>query len=290
MSDVIRTAGRVWQRAPAELFVDQFAEDGPLGGLTRWVRENSPRADLHLWSDEQAAMHRARIFSGTVGLLDVAWAPQRFQITARRPLTQLASAWLDSTWYPIAVAPSRVERAIAFAELARDQVERRARFGVHALTGLGMLTQEYAPLLAGHLEDTEEVPAVREALLPPPIAGGSPFFSAAPDAVVADSDGRIELVRIYSSRAPELRFAAAQAQVDLALFSAEQRTLDGVAAARRRLGLPTIEVPLADAPTRARIILEAGASERLREQYEAVRRRLIERGRLAEGALVLSER
>lgn len=276
-------------RAPAAEFVAQFTDDGPLSGLTRWVR--SARADLHLWSDEQAAMHHARIVTGTIGLLDVSWDPQRFQFTARRPFTQLAADFLDSSWYPIAAAPARVEQAIAFATAARDQAERRARFGAESLGALHMLTQEYAPQLSGHLEETAEVRAVREALLPPPVAGGAPFFSAAPDAVIADSEGRIELVRIYTSRAPELRFAAAQAQVDLALFSDEARPhLDRIATVRRMLGLPTTERPLADLPARGRIILEAGASERLREQYEAVRQRLIERGVLTEESLVLQER
>ena len=207
-----------WLRAPAEEFVAAFTESGSLAPLTEWVRSVSPRADLHLWSDNQAQMHRARIVSGTIGILDIDWSPVRFQVSARRPFTSLAAETLDSSWHPNSASAGPVARAVTFASLALVEVSSRTRFAVDALGRFGMLTQDYAPLVSGPLTDAPAVVTTQEALLPAPIPGGAPFFSAAPDAIVADEHGRLELVRTYTSRAPELRFAAAQAHVDLELF------------------------------------------------------------------------
>ena len=284
---------RPWLRAPVEVFVAQFADDAPFAGLTRWVRETAPDLDLHLSSDVAAGVHRARIVSGTVGLIDVSWSPHRFQITPRRPFTRSASGLLDDAWYPVSAAPARVARAVAFGEIAREQAARRARFGVRALGSRAVVTQDYAPVLTTPLESTPEVAAVREALLPAPVPGGSPFFSTAPDAVALADDGVVEFVRVYADRAPELRFAAAQALVDLGLHAglgpaerAEQRRHFGrLAATRQELGLRR-SPPARDAAVRARILVESGMSPRLQEQFRAVRDRLIERGLLADGDIV----
>jgi len=278
-----------WLRAPADEFVAAFMEGGSLAPLTEWVRSESPRADLHLWSDDQAQMHRARIVSGTIGVLDIDWSPVRFQVSARRPFTKLAAVTLDSFWHPNSAAAGPVARAVTFASRALTDVSSRTRFAVDALARFGMLTQDYAPLVSGPLTDATAVVTTQEALLPAPIPGGAPFFSAAPDAIVADEHGRLELVRTYTSRAPELRFAAAQAHVDLKLFGRpgdeQVRNLERIAASRRLLGLPAIGRPLSDAPVRAHVLVEAGASDRLVEQYEAVRTRLVERGVLDAEAL-----
>src|SRR5688572_20932253 len=98
---------RAWLRAPVEPFVEQFSDDGAFGGLTQWVRAASPALDLHLWSDASAAMHRARVVAGTVGLIDLVWSAHRFQIAARRPFTRIAGGLLDDGWYPTRAAPER---------------------------------------------------------------------------------------------------------------------------------------------------------------------------------------
>jgi hypothetical protein len=284
---------RVWARAPADGFVEQFADDGPFGGLTQWVRAASPALDLHLWSDPSAAMHRARVVAGTVGLIDLVWSPHRFQIAARRPFTRIPGGWLDDAWYPTKAAGERVRRAVAFGEVARDLAASRAEFGIAALSRLDVVTQEYSPLLAGPLEATPEVAGIRRALDPSPISGGEPFFAAAPDAVALGADGVVEFVRVYSARAPELRFAAAQAVADLGLFAAldpaerrrQLRHFDLVVAARTRLGLPTSSGSAVGGPARARILASADLSPRLHEQYRSVRARLVEHGLLDDGAL-----
>lgn len=284
---------RPWVRAPVDPFAEQFADDGAFGGLTQWVRAASPALDLHLWSDPSAAMHRARVVAGTVGLIDLAWSPHRFQIAARRPFTRIPGGWLDDAWYPTRAAPERVRRAVAFGELARDLAASRAEFGIAALARLGVVTQEYAPLLAGPLEATPEVAGIRRALDPSPISGGEPFFATAPDAVALGADGIVEFVRVYSARAPELRFAAAQAVADLGLFAAlepESRRqqlvhFDRVVAIRARLGLPTSSGSAVGGPARARILASADLSPRLREQFRAVRARLVDHGLLADGSL-----
>ncbi|RWR17275.1 hypothetical protein D8Y23_11935 [Microbacterium enclense] len=266
---------RIWARAPADDFVTAFSESGPLHPLTAWVLAQGPRADLHLWSDRKAQMHRARIVSGTVGLANIDWSPVRFQISARRPLNRLADGTLDSSWHPHTSSSVPVGRAVDFLIRALDEVAERARFSVVALAGRPMVTQEYAPLLAGSLTETPPVLAVHEALLPAPIPGGAPFFSSAPDAVIAD-DGTLELVRVYGARAPELRYAAAQAHVDVELFAMDG--VERIVAARRHLGLRSAPPPTRASPQRAHVIVESGASERLIAQYEAVRSRLVERG------------
>lgn len=284
---------RPWLRAPVDPFVEQFADDGAFGGLTQWVRAASPALDLHLWSDGSAAMHRARVVAGTVGLIDLAWSPRRFQIAARRPFTRIPGGWLDDAWYPTRAAPERVRRAVAFGELARDLAASRTEFGIGALSRLAIVTQEYAPQLAGPLEATPEVTAIRAALDPSPISGGEPFFAAAPDAVALGADGIVEFVRVYSARAPELRFAAAQAVADSSLFGAldpasrrqQLRQFDQLTASRTRLGLPTSSRVVVDGPARARILASADLSPRLHEQFRAVRARLVDRGLLAEGTL-----
>jgi len=257
------------------------------------VRAGGPALDLHLWSDPSAATHRARIVTGTIGLIDLVWSPHRFQIAPRRPFTRIAAGRLDDAWYPTRAAPERVRSAVAFGEAARELAASRAAFGVAALAGLAIVTQEYSPQLAGPLEAFPEVTGIRHALLPSPIRGGEPFFAAAPDAVSLGADGVIELVRVYSARAPELRFAAAQAVADLALVAAlepaAQRQqavhFDRIAAARAALGLPAPARPAADAPARARILAAPDSSPRLAEQFRAVRDRLVERALLAEGAV-----
>ncbi len=268
----------------------------PSAGLTQWVRATAPDLDLHLWSDVQAGVHRARIVSGTVGLIDILWAPHRFQISAHRPFTRTATGWLDAAWYPTHAAAARVRRAVSFGEMVRAQVAPRARFGITALADAAMLTQDYTPLLAGPLDDARVAEAVRDALLPPPIPGGAPFFSVSPDAVLADAQGELVLARVYGERAPELRFAAAQAVVDLGLYAelkhderAEQiRHLERIADVRRELGLRTAAAPLRHAgPARALVLVEHGASPRLREQFEAVQSRLVERGLLEAATLTL---
>lgn len=289
---------RPWVRAPVDPFVEQFADDGAFGGLTQWVRAASPALDLHLWSDPPAAMHRARVVAGTVGLIDLAWSPHRFQIAPRRPFTRIPGGWLDDAWYPTRAAPERVRRAVAFGEVARDLAASRAEFGIAALSGLGVVTQEYAPLLAGPLESTPEVAGIRRALDPSPIRGGEPFFATAPDVVALGADGAVEFVRIYSARAPELRFAAAQAVADLGLFAAldpesRRRQLlhfDRVVAIRARLGLPTASESaggpsVGGGAARARVLAAADLSPRLQEQFRSVRARLVDHGLLAEGAL-----
>ncbi|WP_395640120.1 hypothetical protein [Pseudolysinimonas sp.] len=284
---------RAWLRAPADGFVSQFGDDGPFGGLTQWVRAAGPALDLHLWSDASAAMHRARVVTGTVGLIDLAWSPHRFRIAARRPFTRVAGGWLDDAWHPTRAAAERVRRAVAFGEVARGLAASRAAFGIAALTGLGIVTQEYAPVLAAPLEATPEVAEIRHALMPPPIPGGEPFFASAPDAVAVGADGVIEFVRVYSARAPELRFAAAQAVADLDLFAAldpasrrdQLGHFDRVVAARARLGLPTTRRAAVDVPARARILASADLSPRLEEQFRSVQTRLVERGLLRERAL-----
>ena len=281
-----------WLRAPAEEFVAAFAGGGSLAPLADWVRSVSPRADLHLWSDNQAQMHRARIVSGTIGILDIDWSPVRFQVSARRPFTKLAAVTLDSFWHPNSASAGPVGRAVTFASRALSDVSSRTRFAVDALARFGMLTQDYAPLVSGPLTDATAVVTTQEALLPAPIPGGAPFFSAAPDAIVADQHGRLELVRVYTSRAPELRFAAAQAHVDLELFGRpgdeQVRNLERIAASRRALGLPTTSALLSGAPVGAHVLVEARASDRLIEQYEAVRTRLLERGHLDPARLRLT--
>lgn len=272
----------MWARVPSDDFVAAFSTGGPLNPLTAWVLEQGPRADLHLWSDPKAQMHRARIVSGTVGLVDIDWSPVRFQISARRPLNKLATSTLDSAWHPNSAAAVPVTRALGFLTRALDETAARARFSVAALADSAMITQEYAPLLTGPLTETTPVVAVQDALLPAPVAGGAPFFSSAPDAVTVD-DGRLQLVRVYGARAPELRFAAAQAHVDVELFALEGA--EQIAAARRHLGLRAALVPIRDAPVRALVVVEGGASDRLIEQYEAVRSRLVERGVLDAHAL-----
>lgn len=284
---------RPWLRAPVEAFVEQFADDGAFGGLTQWVRAASPALDIHLWSDASAAMHRARVVAGTVGLIDLVWSPHRFQIAARRPFTRIPGGWLDDAWYPTRAAPERVRRAVAFGEVARDLAAARADFGIAALSRLALITQEYAPVLAGPLESTPEVADIRRALDPSPIPGGEPFFAAAPDAVALGADGVVEFVRVYSARAPELRFAAAQAVADLGLFGAldpasrrqQLRHFDLLVGARARLGLPTSSRPAADGPSRARVVASADLSPRLQEQFRSVRARLVDLGLLAEGTL-----
>lgn len=279
---------RAWLRAPVEPFAEQFADDGPFGGLTQWVRGGAPALDLHLWSDVAAGVHRARVVSGTVGLIDVAWSQHRFQIAARRPFTRAAVGWLDSAWHPLAAAPARVLRAVAFGERARESALSRAGFGIAALTGLPIVTQEYAPLLTARLESAPKVAEVRAALRPAPVPGGEPFFSAAPDAVAWAPDGVLEFVRVFSARAPELRFAAAQAVVDLGLFNgldAQDRAAQiehfaRISTVRRNLGLRAAAAGLDDGGARARILIDAGSSDRLRLQFDAVRERLIERGLL----------
>lgn len=293
MSTVEGIRTRSWRRAPVDAFVEQFADAGPFGGLTQWVRAGQPSLDLHIWSDVPAGVHRARVYSGTVGLIDVVWSPHRFQITARRPFTRHAAGWLDSAWYPTRSAPARVLRAVAFGETVRALAADRARFGVAALDGLGLVTQEYAPLLAGALESTVVVGRVREALLPAPIPGGAPFFSTAPDAVVLGADGAVEFVRVYSERAPELRFAAAQALVDLGLHGdlgdsdrAEQCAhFARVGRVRRFLGLRAPAVEPARRPARALVVRAASPSPRLLDQFAAVRDRLADRGLLDAAAL-----
>lgn len=228
-------------------------------------------------------MHRARIVSGTVGILDIDWSPVRFQVTARRPFTKLAVGLLDSAWHPNGASAKPVASAVTFATLALAAAAPRSRFAIDALAPFDMITQDYTPLVSGHLTDLPPVVATQAALVPSPIAGGAPFFSAVPDAIVADG-GRLELVRTYTSRAPELRFAAAQAHVDLELFagpSDEQlMTFEAIAASRRVLGLPTTRSSVADVPARAHVFVEAGASARLIEQYETVRSTLVERALL----------
>ncbi len=286
---------RAWLRAPVEPFVAQFGDDGPFGGLTQWVRAASPALDLHLWSDAPAGNHRARIVTGTVGLIDVVWSPHRFQIAARRPFTRVAASWLDNSWYPTRAAPERVQRAVAFGERARELAASRAGFGVTALARLPLVTQEYTPLIEGPLEATPEVARIREALLPSPIVGGDPFFSAAPDAVALGADGVVEFVRVYSERAPELRFAAAQALADLSLLAGLDpdsrrlllRHFDRIVETRRWLGLPTATAGAVDEPGRARILAADHLSPRLEEQFHTVRARLIDRGLLADGRLHL---
>lgn len=284
---------RAWSRAPVEEFVAQFRDDGVFGGLTQWVRATSPALDLHLWSDPAAATHRARVVTGTVGLIDLVWSPHRFQIAPRRPFTRIAAGRLDGSWYPTRAAAERVRRAVAFGDEARGLAASRAEFGISALAGRRIVTQEYAPLLTGPLEGAPEVADIRRALLPPPIPGGEPFFAAAPDAVVVAGDGVVEFVRVYSARAPELRFAAAQAVADLRLAAAlapdarRQQLLhfDRVARARAGLGLAAPEGVAADAPARARIVASADSSPRLVEQFRAVRDRLLEHALLDEGML-----
>lgn len=265
---------KVWARVPSDDFVAAFSARGPFDAITAWVLNHGARADLHLWSDPKAQMHRARVVSGSLGLVDIDWSPVRFQISARRPLNKLAAATLDSAWHPISASKRPVSAALDFLARALDETATRARFSIDALAYRSMITQEYAPLLDRPLAEASPVLAVQEALDPAPVPGGAPFFSAAPDAVAAD-DGQIELVRVYGARAPELRFAAAQAHVDLQLFAMEGA--ERIAAARRRLGLRTAHTPVRDAPARAHVIVERGASERLIAQYEAVRARLVER-------------
>jgi len=284
---------RPWTRAPVDEFVAQFADQGPFGGLTQWVRAAGRGLDLHLWSDPSAATHRARVVTGTVGLIDIVWSPNRFQIAARRPFTRIAAGRLDDAWYPTRSAPERVRSAVAFGEAARELAASRAAFGIAALAGLDVVTQEYTPQIAGPLEGMPQIGDIRSALLPSPIPGGDPFFAAAPDAVALGADGVVELVRVYSSRAPELRFAAAQAVADLGLVAAlepglrrqQALHLDRTVAARAALGLPGPSRRALDAPARARILASPDSSPRLADQFRAVRDRLVERGLLVEGVL-----
>lgn len=284
---------RAWLRAPADPFVEQFADDGAFGGLTQWVRAASPALDLHLWSDRSAAMHRARVVAGTVGLIDLIWSPHRFRIAARRPFTRSASGWLDDAWHPERAAPERIRRAVGFGEIARELAASRAEFGIAALSRLDVITQEYTPLLAAPLETTPLIADIRQALIPSPIAGGEPFFAAAPDAVSIGVDGVVEFVRVYSARAPELRFAAAQAVADVGLYAAldpisrqqQVQHFTRLASARRRLGLPTTPRAAVDAPARARILASADLSPRLRDQFRSVRARLVDHGLLPEDTL-----
>lgn len=287
---------RAWLRAPLGAFAAEFASSGAFGQLTFVVRASSGRLDLHLWSDQLAGVHRARVRSGTVRLLDLTWEPQRFRLAAARPFIRDAGAWLHDRWHPATSAPALMPQVAAFVESARERVAERARFSADAVTRHAVVTQEYAPRLRSRLDDAAIVGTVRDALVPAPVAGGEPFFSAAPDAVVLAPDGRLGLLRTYSARAPELRLAAAQAVIDLALLTstppneaiAQLHHFDQVCEVRRALGLraPERGADASRAP-HAIVAVAENASARSLDQFEAVRSRLVERGLLDPTQLAL---
>jgi hypothetical protein len=163
--------------------------------------------------------------------------------------------------------------------------------GAFAVRGRAVIQQDFGAVF-GTAEERrrlmQEVSAdIRAALTPNPVPGPLHPFTAVSDALFLDADGVLVVSEIEGRRAPEVRFAAAQAIVYLKLLrrflEADAAALDllrTVVASRRALGLgvPLLDRVTATGQTAALVSVQEGVSPKLLAQFESVRRTLEESG------------
>ncbi|MFT4211528.1 MAG: hypothetical protein QM626_06600 [Microbacterium sp.] len=271
---------RSWRRAPVEELTAAFAPRGEFGRLTTAARLLG--ADVHLWSDLRAEVHRARIWLADRRLLDIAWEPSRAALHPHRDLRTAQPLLPWDRWLPTSACAEQIAEVVQALRSARRTLdERRGAPPLLAAAGVQLLTQEYAPFFIDarvrRATLRELAGDVVSALDPAPVPGSGLILSYTPDALAVASDGTLAVMRRYRPRAPEVRFAAAQAVLDIRLLrdiverggQAQRHDLDVVRHARMRLGFGSLPA-LRFGDIRTVVGLDAGTSPRLRQQAEAV--------------------
>ncbi|MEY2847903.1 MAG: hypothetical protein RI885_568 [Actinomycetota bacterium] len=276
-------------RPPGPLLVAAFSPFGVLGALTRYVRGVRYPVDLHLWSDVDANLHRARLHCGLARVLDVHFDRRRWRFggdPARRD--DFDPAW--TRWMSDAELRERLPALLRYLDLvlpAAADGRGAVGAGAFAVRGRAVIQQEFSAIFNSAEERRrvmDEIGAdLVAALTPNPVPGPVHAFTAVSDALFLDASGALVVAEIEGRRAPEVRFAAAQAIVYLRLLrrwlGSEPSALSLVAAtitARRSLGLgsPLLDRVALSGLTAAVVSIQDGASPRLLAQFSAVRQAL----------------